>query len=156
SATMTIERSRGQRRSEHPVQKQRTPAANGPSPARMSAVRSRSTRQPMISLASTQYLPNHVPMHIREPTVGAVVAKRQSFMINAQEVQDGGVQVVTIEGQVGTPAPIVARAVRGASLDAGTGQPGDRGAAVVVAAFGALAERLAAKLRTEDDQRVFH
>src|SRR5205807_2254163 len=52
------------------------------------------------------------------------------------------------------PAPPGTPAARRAAADAGAGQPGDRSAAVVVAALRALAERLPAELGTPDHQRV--
>ncbi len=63
-------------------------------------------------------------------------------------------QVVAVQALDGAPAPLVARAHRRAALDPGPGKPGDGRAAVVVAACGALAERLPAELGTPDHQRV--
>src|SRR5688572_29341538 len=65
-----------------------------------------------------------------------------------------GVEVVRPGGGAGTPGPLVALAVAGAALDAGAGEPGDEGAAVVIAAGGALAEGVASELGAVDEQRV--
>ena len=39
---------------------------------------------------------DHMPMHIGEPAIDAVMAKSQACVIDAQEVKDSGVQVVAI------------------------------------------------------------
>ena len=64
----------------------------------------------------------------------------QLRVVDAQQVQDRGVQVVAVGLALGgLPGPVVALAVGDARLDAGAGQPGDGRAAVVVAAGRALA-----------------
>lgn len=86
-------------------------------------------------------------MHIRQPAVGAVVQDGEFLVVDAQQVEQGGVQVVdggfVLGGLVGE---VVAGAEGGAALHAGAGHPGDTGAAVVVAADAALRERHAAEL----------
>ena len=77
-------------------------------------------------------------------------------MIEAEQVQDGGVQVVD-GGDVldGLVAELVGGAVAEAALDAGAGQPDGEAVRVVVAAAGALLERRhAAELGDPDDERV--
>ena len=34
---------------------------------------------------------DHMPMHVSQPTIDAVVAERQARVVDAQEVEDGGV-----------------------------------------------------------------
>ena len=65
----------------------------------------------------------------------AVVAVRQLRVVEAEQVQDGGVQVVdadAIDG--GLVADLVGLAVVDAALDAAAGEPGREGVRVVVAA----------------------
>ena len=84
-----------------------------------------------------------------------VVANRQFGVVDSHQVQNGRMQVVAI-GLVGggLVAELVAGAEAGAALDAGAGQPGHEGAAVVVAAGAALGERHSAELGRPDHQRV--
>ena len=93
-------------------------------------------------------------MHVRQAPIGAVVADRQASVIDAEQMQNGRVQIVAGQRLDGAPAPLVAFSVGHAALDAGAGEPGDRRAAVVIAPLGALAERMPAELGAEDDQRV--
>ena len=104
---------------------------------------------------SRQDLLDHMPVHVGQPPVDAVVAERQAGVIDAQQVKDGGVQVVAVRDVFdGLVRPFVARAVGHAPLDAAAGQPGGEGERVVVAALGALAARHAAELGGPDDDRV--
>ena len=41
-------------------------------------------------------LPDHASMHIGEPVVAAAVAIGETFVVEANEVEDGGVQVVDV------------------------------------------------------------
>ena len=76
-------------------------------------------------------------------------------MVDAHQVQDGGVDVVAVGLALGgTPGPRVAFAVRDAGLHTGPGEPRHRGARVVIAARRTLRERLPAELRTPDQERV--
>src|SRR5262245_40926517 len=92
---------------------------------------------------------------IGNASVDAIVAKRESRVVDPHEVEDRRVQVVAVRlAGGGLPRPRVALAVGGAALDAGAGQPGDRGPAVVVATGRALGERHPAELGAPDDQGV--
>src|SRR5262245_19741985 len=105
---------------------------------------------------SRQDLVNHMPVDVGEPAVDAVVANAQSLVIDAEQVQNGRVQIVAVGLALDGPvAELVAGSVANAALDAGAGQPGDERPTVVVAAGGALGERHAAELGGPDDQRVF-
>ena len=46
------------------------------------------------SLLLRQNLPHHFPLHIRQPVVSSGVAVGEPLVVEAEEVQDGGVQVV--------------------------------------------------------------
>src|SRR6266404_9184983 len=96
-----------------------------------------------------------MPVHIGQATVDAVVAEDQPLMVDAEEMQDRGVQVVAVGPAAGAlVAELVALSVADAALDAGAGQPGNKRAAVMVTAGGALRERHPAELGRPDDQRV--
>ena len=77
------------------------------------------------------------------------------FVIHAQQVEDGGVKIVAVGGvHGGFVAPVVALAVADAGADAGAPEPGDEGAAVVIAAGAALSEWCAAEFRRPVDVGV--
>ena len=95
-------------------------------------------------------------MHIRQSSIDSVVAEGQAVMVDAQEVQDRGVQVVAVGLAFGgLPAPGVALAVSDSAFDSRAGQPGDGGAAVVVAAGGTLGKWHAAEFGVPENECVF-
>ena len=59
---------------------------------------------------------------VREAAVGAVVAEHEAFVVDAEEVEHGGVEIVGRDDIVrGFPGPLVARAVGDAGSDSGPG-----------------------------------
>src|SRR5262245_47223148 len=79
---------------------------------------------------------HHLPMHVSEAEVAAAVAERQFLVVDAHQVQDGGVQVVDVDPVLdGVHPQLVGRSVDRAALDAAAGQPHGEAAAVVVAAL---------------------
>src|SRR5215470_10013440 len=92
-----------------------------------------------------------VSVDIGQAAVDAVVADGQLLVIDAEQVQDGRVQVVAVRLALGgLVAELVAGAVGHAGLDAGAGEPGDERPAVMVAASCPLCERHAAELGRPD------
>src|SRR5213593_782271 len=89
-------------------------------------------------LRSRDDLPDHVAVDIRESEIAAIVAIGELFVIEAEQVQDGGVQVMNMDlvfhraiaefigGPEGLAAP-----------DATAGQPNAKRPAVMVATRGA-------------------
>jgi hypothetical protein len=76
-------------------------------------------------------------MHIRQSALNAVVVKRQTLVINAEQVQNGGVEIVNIDRILGSlPADVVGRSVRDAALQARAGQANGEGVWIVVAPGG--------------------
>lgn len=72
--------------------------------------------------------------------VDAVMADGEAGVIDAEEVEDGGVDVVAIDRVIeGLVAPLVALAEGDAAADAAASEPVGEGEGVVVAAFAALA-----------------
>ena len=103
-----------------------------------------------------QNFPDHVPVHIGQPAVDAVVTVCQFLMIDPHEMENGGMEIVGGRRVFrGFPGPLVALAVGHASLDPCSAQPGDKGAAVVVTAGTALAEGHPPKLSRPYYERIF-
>ena len=78
-------------------------------------------------------------------------------VVEAQQVQDRGVQVVDVDAVLGdVEAELVAFAERDARLDAAAGEPHGEGVGVMVAAVvaAALDHRRAAELAAPDHERV--
>jgi hypothetical protein len=84
---------------------------------------------------------DHVAVDVREAAVGAVVPEDEFLVVEPEEVQDGGVDVVTL-GELfavgGLVAPFVALPVGDAALDAAAGEPVGEDEGVMVAALAAL------------------
>ena len=67
---------------------------------------------------------NDMPVNIGQAALDAVLVVGQSFMVDAQHMQRGGVKVVAVRWVFCSfEADVVAGAVAGAALDATTGQP---------------------------------
>ena len=93
-------------------------------------------------------------VHVGQPEVAALGSDREFRVVDAEQVQHRGVEVVNAHRVLRDPvAEVVGGAVGDAPLDATAGQPDREGLHVVVAAV-ALRHRRAAKLRAEDDERV--
>ena len=90
----------------------------------------------------------------------ALELEGQAFVVDAQAVEDRGVEVVDVDGVLDdVVAEVVGLAVDDAGLDAAAGQPDGEAAAVVIAAVVVVAVRAlavdgAAELAAPDDQRV--
>src|SRR4051794_9829949 len=70
----------------------------------------------------------HVAMHIRQPEIAALMAVRQAGMLQAQEVQDGRLEVVRVNGVAAdVETELVGTAVGHAGLEAAArGKEGER------------------------------
>ena len=83
-------------------------------------------------------------MHISEAAIDTVVSHGELFVINAEKVEDGGVEVVA-GGDVlrGLITDVVADAVGDAGLDACAPEPAHKGAAIMIgsAPEGSIARR---------------
>ena len=85
-------------------------------------------------------------MDIGEAAVGAVIAEGQFFVIDAEQMENGGVQIVTIRFVFDcAPGPFVTLTISNSRLESRAGHPGNEGAAVMIAANAALAKGHAAK-----------
>ena len=102
-------------------------------------------------------------MHVGKPALDAVVIEAQLLVIEAQDMQDGGVEVID-GGNVfrGPVAKLVGRAVRESRFDAATSHPHREAVVVVVATIdlacvgargGEFDGRSAAEFTAPDDER---
>ncbi len=96
-------------------------------------------------------------MHIREAAFEAVVVVAEAFVIEAEQVEDGGVKVVNardIDG--GLPAELIGLAVvLGTGLHASSGEDAGEATGVVIATGRTFLESgHAAKLGAENEERV--
>src|ERR1041384_8425099 len=102
---------------------------------------------------------HNLPKVVGEAEVAAVLAVGQFLVIEAQRVENTGVQVMDMHWVFNSlPAEFVGAAIDRAALDAASGQPGRERLVVVIAAGvgGAIlvARRLAAGLATPAHQRT--
>ena len=95
-------------------------------------------------------------MHVGQAEIAALEAVGQLGVVEAEQVQDRGVQVVDVDLVGGcVEAELVGLAERGAGLHSAAGQPHAETIRVMVAAVVAsLDHRSAAELAAPDDQRV--
>src|SRR5207253_1390871 len=103
---------------------------------------------------------HYPPMDVRQPEVASGVAEGQALVVEAEEVQDGGLQVMDVDRVIDdVEAEVVGGTVGESALDAAAGQPHGEGLRVVVAAEATvegrvrLDHRRPAELAAPDDQR---
>src|SRR2546422_407686 len=105
---------------------------------------------------SCQHLLNHFSMHIREPALGAVVVKGQSLVIQAEQMEQGRVQVMN---RADILDRLVTEFIRGAVAESALytrpGQPDGETVRIVVAAARALLKGWhAAEFRHPHNERL--
>ena len=67
---------------------------------------------------------HHISCNICEAVIATRVAERQLFMIQAQKVQDGGMEIVHVDGVAGdVDAVVIGGAINAAGLDARACEP---------------------------------
>ena len=92
-------------------------------------------RAPRVEGCSGDQFVDDVAVHVGQAEVAAGVAVGELLVVEAQQVQDRGVQVVDVDRVLdGLEAELVGRAVDVAALDAAAGQPHGEAVVVVVAA----------------------
>jgi len=106
--------------------------------------------------ASANDVLDHMSMHIRQPTLNAIVVEAQFFVIKAKQMQRGSVQVIAVGGVLGGfEAQVIGAAIGSAALDATASHPRGEGTRIVVASFAcALRGGLAAKLTGANHKRA--
>src|SRR5262245_7037477 len=93
-------------------------------------------------------------VHVGQPEIAATVAVCEPFVVEAHEVQDGGVQIVDVRSVFdGRVAEFIGGAVDVAALHPAAGQP-HREAEMMMVAASALRRRRAAELAAPEDERV--
>src|SRR5260221_12246071 len=78
---------------------------------------------------------DHLPAHIGQAEVAAAVAVGEAFVVEAHQVEDGGVQVVGVGAFfLGTVAELVGGAVSHAAAETAAGDPERKAPVIVIAA----------------------
>ena len=97
-----------------------------------------------------------VAVHVGEAALNAVVLKGELFVVEAEEVEHRGVQVMEGMDVFGClESEFVGGAVTDPGFDAGAGDDGGESAGVVVTAFGSFLEHgHAAKFGAPKNQRI--
>ena len=105
---------------------------------------------------SRQDFTDDVSMHVGDAIVTSLVAIAEVFMVEAEKVEDGGMEIVH-GGDIffGFPAEGVGGTVGMALFDAGAGEPSSEAVGVVVTTAGAfLKRRHATELGAPNDECV--
>ena len=90
---------------------------------------------------------NHPALDVGQPEIATTIAMGEFLVLQAREMQHGGVEVVdrdTVYGRV--VSKVVGFAIGDTSLDASTGHPKGKTPRVVIATVATLGERSATKL----------
>ena len=78
----------------------------------------------LMAWTSSQQLMDHLAMHIGQPEITASVPIGESFMIHAEQVQDGSLQVMNIDFIITKlVSQFITAAVDDTTLDAGSCKP---------------------------------
>src|ERR1700683_2528665 len=94
-------------------------------------------------------------MHVRQPEITAAEAVRQSLVVDPEQVQDRGVQIVhRADAVLGVNAELVGRAMHRAPLDAAPREPDAESFRMMIAAIAPCGVRRAAELAGPEDERL--
>ena len=112
-----------------------------------------------VAMESSQNRLDHIPMHIGQTKIAALIAIRKSFVVIAQAVQNRGIEVVNMHWVAGDViAVIVGLPVHMSGANSAAGKPHGITAAVMIAAVvflkSSLAVNRAAKFTAPDNQSV--
>src|SRR5262249_7088770 len=98
---------------------------------------------------------DYISVDVGEPIVPAAEAVGQLFGVDAQQMQNGGVQVVDVDLLLGrVPAELVGGAMGHAAPDAAASQPHREPERVMLAAVVALGSRRPPELAAPEHQRL--
>jgi len=104
-----------------------------------------------------QNLLHHFAVDISQAEVAAGVAVGELLVVDAEDVEDGGVEVVHMDFVfLGEVAEVVGGSVAIAGFDASSGEPDGEAGGVVVTAIFPLGYGCTAKLGSPDDEGVVH
>jgi len=100
---------------------------------------------------------DHSAVHVGEATFDSIVIEAQAFVIEAQNVENGGVEIVNAGHSFHSfMAEFIRRSVTERGFYAGSGQPGGEAIGVVIPSAGTFLEGWhPAKFGTENDKGVF-
>ena len=108
-----------------------------------------------LASGSRENFPDDPAMDIGQAAINAVLADGELFVVDPQQVQHGGVQIVAVRlALLGLIAPVVTAAMGHARLDAGAPEPGHKAAPIMVAADARLCERGPTKFGSPHDQGI--
>ena len=111
--------------------------------------------------SSGQDVPHDPAVHVGQAEASALVLVREPFVVDAQQVEQGGVEVVDVDAVLGDlPSELVAAAVQVAAFDAGAGEKDREGARVMVPTVVIFCQRSlavdrASEFADPDDERFF-
>ena len=97
-------------------------------------------------------------MDIRQSSIDPVVPHREPFVINSQQVQDGGMNVIDLGGVISIERfvpPSVRRSMRDARFDAAASQPIGKHVRIVISALATLGTWHPTKFGRPQDDRIF-
>jgi hypothetical protein len=98
---------------------------------------------------------NSLTFKVRQPYIQASVVDGQPFVVEAEQVPEGCLEVVDVDGVFDRcPPDFVGCSVDRASFGTSTGHPHAEGVRLVVAAVGSLSQRSSSEFTAPDDQRV--
>src|SRR5439155_3547235 len=96
---------------------------------------------------------DHLAVHVGQAHIAAAEAEGELLVIDAEQAEHGGMQVVNLHLVVDDiVAVVVGRAVDGAALDAAARQPDGKAERIMIAAVAALGHGRAAKFPAPQDQ----
>src|SRR5262245_30361607 len=90
-------------------------------------------------VCSDKYLVHHAPGHVGEPEITPGITVRQALVIEADQMQARGAQVVDVDAVAhGTQAEVVGRTIRHAAAHTSPGHPHRETVVIMVAAVRTL------------------
>ena len=93
----------------------------------------------MSGVSSGQNLVDHLPSYVSETEVAPIEEIGEAFVVDTEEVQDGGMEVVDVDSVFHSfVAEFVTCSVVGTSLDASSGHPHGEGVGIMVSTLTAL------------------
>lgn len=105
---------------------------------------------------SCEYLRHHSPFHIRQPKIATAIAECQSLVVQSQQVQNRGMQIMDmhlIAGGVETE--VIGGAVTEPCFHSAAGHPIRERMRIVVASIVSLGRRRSSELGAPNEQRIF-
>jgi len=103
-----------------------------------------------------QDIPHNGAVHVGQPEVAAGMPPRQPFMVQSQQMQHGGVQIMHRDSVLhGLESKVVGLSVDHAASNSTAGQPHGESIVVVVPSIAVFGHRCAAEFSTPGHQSVF-